>query len=148
MNVDWANGVPLMVGPFQIGHAEPSPETVGFWDGIRAERLMIKKCTACGRLQHPRRLFCLDCRSDGFDWVEAKGTGTVYTFSTVHRAPSEDFKDEVPYTVGILQLAEDVYFFSRIIPRDGEKPRIGATVTLTFRETGKSGRLPAFVITD
>ncbi len=34
-NVDWANGMPLMVGPIQIGHAEPSPETIGYWDGIR-----------------------------------------------------------------------------------------------------------------
>jgi uncharacterized OB-fold protein len=147
MDVDWANGVPLMVGPFQIGHAEPSPETAGYWEGVKAGRLMIKRCARCGLHHHPRRLFCLTtgCGSDAFDWVEAQGTGSVYTFSTVHRAPSEEFAAEVPYTVGVLELAEGVFFFSRILPRaDGEAIRIGAPVRLEFREVGRFGRLPAF----
>lgn len=146
MDVDWANGIPLMAGPFQIGHAEPSPETVGFWDGIREGRLLIKKCETCGRHQHPRRLFCTNCRGDAFAWVEVAGSGTIYTFSTVHRAPYPEFTGELPYTVGVLELVEGVFFFSRILPREGEPIRIGLDVRLTFQQTGPHGRLPAFQV--
>jgi DUF35 OB-fold domain, acyl-CoA-associated len=48
-----------------------------------------------------RRLHCTGCDADSFDWVETEGTGKVYTFSTVHRAPTPQFASELPYTVGI-----------------------------------------------
>ena len=147
MDVDWGLGVPLMAGPYQLGLYEPSPETVGFWDGVRAEKLMIKRCVGCARHHHPRRLFCTACGSDAFDWVEASGDATVYTFSTVHRAPRPEFDAEVPYTVGLLELAEGIYFFSRILPPPGGEVCIGAVVRLCFQETGPSGRLPAFAMT-
>ncbi len=147
MSIDWGQGVALMAGPYMMGLTEVSPETVGYWAGVRERRLLIKKCTACGKLQHPRRLFCLACRCDAFEWVETKGTGTVYTFSTVHRAPTEAFAKEAPYTVGILHLDEDVYFFSRIIPNAGGEVRIGAPVRLEFRDVGVSGPLPVYVMT-
>jgi uncharacterized OB-fold protein len=145
-DVDWSVGVPLMAGPFQIGLYEPSPETVGYWEGIKAEKLMIKRCLSCNRHQHPRRLFCSLCDSDRFEWVEASGTGTVYSFSTVHRAPRPEFDAEVPYTVGILELPEGIYLFSRILPPPGGEVKIGARARLRFQKTGPSGKLPAFQI--
>jgi uncharacterized OB-fold protein len=148
MNIDWANGVPLMVGPIQIGHAEPSPETAGYWDGIREEKLMIKRCGGCGRNHHPRRIICQYCDSDRFEWFEVAGNATVYSYSTVYRAPSEEFVKELPYTVGIVELAEGVHIFSRIKAPEGREPRVGEAATLTFQETGNWGRLPAFVVKD
>lgn len=148
MEVDWGQGVPLMAGPNQIGLYDPSPETVEFWNGIRAEKLMIKRCATCAKYHHPRRLFCTACDADTFKWVEAQGTGRVYTFSTVHRAPRPEFDADVPYTVGLLELAEGIYFFSRIVPRPGANVRIGAPVRMRFAETGPSGRLPQFEITE
>ena len=146
--VDWSVGVPLMAGPFQLGLYEPSPETAGFWDGLKADKLMIKRCTGCGKHAHPRRLFCTACNSDQLEYVQASGKGSVYTFSTVYRAPRPEFAADVPYTVGLLELEEGVYFFSRILPPAAGEVSIGAAVSLLFRETGPSGRLPAFQITD
>lgn len=146
MEINWAEGFSLMSGPFQIGHAEPSPETAGYWEGIRAGELRIKRCTGCGLHHHPRRIFCTACNGDAFDWVRCSGAGTVYTFSTVHRAPTRDFDAELPYTVGVVELAEGVFLFSRIIPPDGGEVAIGAKVALVFRDIGPHGRLPAFVM--
>lgn len=146
MDINWGEGLPMMVGPWQIGHAEPSPETVGYWDGIKRGVLLIKKCTKCGCHQHPRRLFCTKCENDVFDWVETSGKAKVYSFSTVHRAPTPEYEKEVPYTVGILELAEGVHLFSRIIPVGGRDIRIGDATRLIFQETGSKGRLPAYQI--
>ena len=148
MDLDWGQGVPLMAGPYQLGLYEPSPETVGYWEGIEADKLMIKRCAQCGVHHHPRRIFCTPCGSDRFDWVQANGDATVYTFSTVYRAPRPEFAAEVPYTVGLLQLAENVFLFSRILPPAGGEVTIGAKAKLEFREVGPSGRLPVFRIVE
>ena len=66
----------------------------------------------------------------------------------VYRAPRPEFDAELPYTVGLLELEEGVFFFSRILPPPGGEVSIGAKVALTFREVGPSGRLPVFQITD
>lgn len=146
MKLDWANGMPLMVGPIQIGHAEPSPETAGYWEGIDNKELRIKKCERCGRFHHPRRIFCFACGSDAFAWIAIEGRGTVYSFSTVHRAPSEEFAAEVPYTVGIVEVSEGVHIFSRIVAPGGREPEVGEPVLLEFRQTGSRGLMPAFVV--
>ncbi len=148
MSVNWSEGVPLMAGPYQVGLYDPSPETVGYWEGLKADKLMIKRCAGCQRYHHPRRLFCFACGSDRFDWVEASGKGSVYTFSTVHRSPREEFASEVPYTVGLLQLAEGIFFFSRILHKPGGEVRLGAQARMEFKEVGPSGRLPVFQIID
>ena len=101
MDVDWANGIPLMAGPFQIGHAEPSPETVGFWDGIREETAGDQAVRGCaGTISIRGACSARTAAATRFTWVEVAGTGTVYTFSTVYRAPYPEFADELPYTVG------------------------------------------------
>jgi uncharacterized OB-fold protein len=146
MDLDWANGIPLMVGPFQIGHAEPSPETKEYWDGIRQEKLLIKRCHACNAFQHPRRLFCTKCAADRFDWQQVRGGGVVYSFSTVHRAPNPDFLADVPYTVGLIYLDEGIYLFSRIVTENKGEPEVDDRVELFFQLTGPFGRLPAFKV--
>ena len=103
MSVDWSRGVPLMAGPYQIGLYEPSPETAGFWEGLKSNQLMIKRCAACSRMHHPRRIICAPCGSSEFGWVQAIGRGSVYSFSTVYRAPRPEFDAELPYTVGLLE---------------------------------------------
>ena len=147
MDIDWGLGVPLMAGPYQMGLYEPSPETVGFWEGVKRDQLMIKRCSTCKAYHHPRRILCTHCNTSEFDWVQASGNGIVYTFSTVHRAPRPEFDADLPYTVGLIELEEGIYFFSRILPPPGKEVSIGAQVKLTFRETGPSGRLPAFQTT-
>jgi len=148
MRLDWSIGVPLMAGPYQMGLYEPSPETAGYWEGLKSDQLMIKRCLGCARHHHPRRILCAPCGSEQFEWVPASGRGRVYTFSTVHRAPRPEFESEIPYSVGVLELEEGVYFFSRILPGPGADVRIGASVQLVFREVGPSGRLPNFQIVD
>lgn len=146
--IDWANGMPLMAGPFMMGLSEPSPETKGYWDGIRDGRLRIKRCSGCTHHQHPRRLICTHCNGTDFDWVETSGRAKVYTFSTVYRAPRPEFEAQVPYTVGVLELQEGIYFFARIVDANGGNDvRIGAEVQLFFQDTGPSGSLPAYRMT-
>jgi uncharacterized OB-fold protein len=144
--MDWEHGTPMMVGPWQMGHADPSPETLEYWRGVARSELLIKQCAGCERHHHPRRILCYDCGSDDMRWVPSAGTGEVYTFSTVHRAPTDALQAEAPYTVGILKLAEGVFFFARLSPADGSGVAVGAPAELDFEEVGAHGVLPVFRI--
>jgi uncharacterized OB-fold protein len=119
-----------MMGPYQVGLTETSPETAGYWSGVARGELMIKLCTSCGRRLYPRRMFCPECASDALDWVVAGGGGHVYTFSTIYRAPSSEL--EVPYTNGIVELDEGVHLFGRLVGKDHERIRIGDRVQVEF----------------
>jgi uncharacterized OB-fold protein len=115
---DWSAGIPLMAGPILVGWTETSPETQGFWEGVARQELMIKRCASCSHYLHPRRIMCPDCRSDDLPWVRSIGTGTVYSYSTIYRAPTEEF--QVPYTNGLVLLDEGVYMFGRIVGTEPE----------------------------
>ena len=54
-----------------------------YWKGAAAGKLLLQKCKACGKLQFFPRVVCVDCFSGDIEWIEAKGTGKVHTFSWV-----------------------------------------------------------------
>lgn len=141
--MDWEHGTPMMVGPWMVGWADPSPETIEYWHGVDEGRLLLKQCGGCARFHHPRRLFCFDCGSDEMSWVEAKGSGTIYTFSTVSRAPTEALQEETPYTIALVELEEGVFFCTRIID-DGKAIAIGSQVDVAFEPVAAYESLPVF----
>lgn len=70
----------------------------------------------------------------------------MYSWSTVHRAPGPAWADRVPYTVGIVHLAEDYYMFSEILGDRG-RLRVGAPVRVVFEQVVEDVCLPKFELT-
>jgi uncharacterized OB-fold protein len=141
--IDWSEGLALYMGPYEVGLTETSPETAGYWEGVRRGELMIKRCSNCGRHLYPRRIFCSDCRSDDLEWVKARGTGRIYSFSTIYRAPDRSL--EVPYTNGIVELDEGVYLFGRLVGKEHEAIAIGDEVDVEFQSLFPGeGALPVY----
>ena len=59
------------------------PETelsAGFWEGVRAGRLVIQRCLHCGLLRHYPQPMCPACRRLGFDWAPVSGRGRIYSW--------------------------------------------------------------------
>lgn len=144
--IDWANGLPFMAGPYFVGLYQPSPETVGFWEGVASDKLRLKHCKACDHLWHPKRIVCTACGSDDLDWVEAKGTGKIYSFSEVHRAPTPAFAASVPYALGLIQLDEGVHIFTRFFVEPGGTLAIGSRGKVDFRTLELGQKMPVFVV--
>jgi uncharacterized OB-fold protein len=76
-----------------------------YWDGLRAHRVLVEQCAACGRHRFPPMPACPHCGTPGGDIVELDGRGTVYSWIVVHRAFNEVFAPEVPYTIAVVELA-------------------------------------------
>ncbi len=139
--IDWSTGMRLMAGDMFLGLYQPSPETTGYWDGVRRHEFLLKHCLRCDGCHHPRRILCPDCNEAVSAWKPAKGTGKLHSYSEVHRATGV-FAKSTPYTVGIVELDEGVPLFARIF---GE-PGIDVPVEVDFRVLEQGALLPVFVV--
>jgi uncharacterized OB-fold protein len=143
--IDWSQGLPLAAGPYFMGLYQPSPETAGFWDGVKVGELRVKHCRDCGRLWHPKRIVCTECGSSNLDWKKAAGIGEIYSFSEVHHAPTPAFKDSVPYALGVIRLDEGVHLFTRFFAEPGSL-KIGAWAKVDFRVLELGQLMPVFLV--
>lgn len=66
------------------------------------------------------------------------GVGTVLTYSIVHTA-TEDFEDQVPYAIAIVELDEGPRVTAQIVDCKPEDVKIGMRVESTFRKIQQDG---------
>lgn len=68
--------------------------------------LAYQHCAACGHTWYFQRQFCPACGDPRPQSLHAEGAGTVYASTLVHRAPSDEFKALVPYTIVLVDMRE------------------------------------------
>jgi uncharacterized OB-fold protein len=73
---------------------------------------------------------CPHCRVADWRWQRIHGAGEIYSFTTVHHAFNRDRRDEVPFVVALVTLAEapGVRLITNIVATDGKALRVGQRV--------------------
>jgi uncharacterized OB-fold protein len=132
----------LSIGAGSIGPYDIISGAKIYWDGVARGEILLRKCRDCGRYSHPRQEACENCFSPALDWEKSAGSGVIYTFSTIYRAPHAR---PVPYTVGMVELPERVFIFAEIAQSDAIA--IGAAVSPIFVPTER-GTLLKFQLTN
>ena len=82
--------------------------------------LMCSRCKQCGYESFPPRADCPQCLSGDFEFKEISGRGKLHTYTVIHAAPT-GFDDDVPYTIGVVDLEETgrlMAWFGDTIPND------------------------------
>jgi uncharacterized OB-fold protein len=122
--------------------AFPVPDAVTrpFWDGVAEGVLRIQRCRGCDRHVFYPRAVCPFCMDADLEWMEASGAGVVHSFTVVHRAPP-DYRDEVPYVVALVDLAEGVRMMTRLVDVAPDRVTVGMPVEVTIQG---EPRLPYF----
>ncbi len=115
-----------------------NPENKAFFDACSQGKLLIKKCKACGEVHHYPRALCPFCFSDQTEWRDAKGTGTIYTYSVLRRGVPE------PYCIAYVTLEEGVSMLTNIVDCDLDAVKIGMKVKVTFKPTDGGAPVPMF----
>ena len=103
-------------------------ETLAYWQAADEGRLLVKRCTACGEFHHYPRDLCPYCLSDATEWVEAAGSGTVYSYSTMGQG-------EAAYTLAYVTLAEGPTMLTNLVGADPAGFAIGQRVKVVFTPT-------------
>lgn len=113
--------------------------TEPFWQACLERRLVVQKCTSCGAHQFYPRPFCLTCESESLDWVDVKGTGTVYSLTTVRMAVVDALPP--PYLLALVDLEEGPRLLTNIV---GGDVKIGDEVMLDWRARDGLPPVPVF----
>jgi uncharacterized OB-fold protein len=74
------------------------------------------------------------------DWVEAKGSGTIYSYSVTRRA------GPIPYCIAYVTLDEGITVMTNIVDCDLDTVKIGQKVKLTFKKSEGGTSIPMFAL--
>jgi uncharacterized protein len=109
-----------------------------YFEAANGGKLLVKFCNECKQPHHYPRPLCPFCFSEKTEWRQAKGTGTVYTFS-VTRMPGR-----TPYAIAYVTLDEGPSMMTNIVDCDLDTITCGQKVRVTFKPTEGGGMLPMF----
>jgi uncharacterized OB-fold protein len=137
--------------PAGDGDAQPRPKRPRpainrdnqFWfDGAKAHKLLIQRCSGCKVLRHPPRPRCDKCGSYEWDALEASGRGTVYSYVVNHypQVPAFDY----PLAVALIELDEGTRLVANIVGIDPSDITVGMPVEVEFVDHDPDLTLPAF----
>lgn len=107
--------------------AVTDPTTTAWWSAAGEGRLLVQRCDTCGTHQLYPRPFCLRCESRDVAWVASRGTGRVYSQTTVH-VPVVSWLAP-PYVVALVELDEGPRLLTNLV---GPPCRIGDRVEVCW----------------
>lgn len=130
-----------MATPYQerkVRDPAVNPGDQEYFDAAAKGKLMLKKCGDCGEVHHYPRALCPFCFSDKVSWVEANGTGEIYTYSVTRRG------GPVPYCIAYVTLDEGVKMMTNIVDTDLDTIKIGQKVKVVFKKSESGTSVPMF----
>jgi len=125
----------------------PIPRTQLWWEAVERGELLIQRCASCGSYQFYPRVLCTRCWSEDLGWVQAIGSGRIWTFTVVRMPGHAAWAPDVPYVIALIELDEGPRMMSRVVDSDPREVRVGQRVRVNFRRLSPSeSELPVFVV--
>jgi uncharacterized OB-fold protein len=122
--------------------ADEASET--FYEGARERRLMLIRCTTCGRHRLPGRERCVDCWFEESEWVQASGRGKLYSFGVMHQQYHPAFADIIPYHFALVELEEGPRLVTNIVDCPNDELRTDMPVEAVFDDVSEETTLIRF----
>lgn len=117
----------------------PTEISAPFWEGLKAQRLLIQQCNACDHwVFYPRR-HCPSCLAHDLAWREVSGGASLYSFTIARVATLPDFADEMPQKLAVIELDEGVRINTTLVGLEEDQIRIGMRLKPVFAEVDAKG---------
>lgn len=118
------------------------PVTKPFWDGCRERRLLVQRDPRTGDVHWPPKpAYWKDGR---LEWIEAKGTGTIYTW-VIGRAPFlPAFEKLLPLVMVVVELDEGPRLVGYMVGCRPDEVAIGKRVQVVFEPLTERVTLPVW----
>jgi uncharacterized OB-fold protein len=112
-------------------------QSAPYWAALDEGRHIFQRCTTCGHAWLPPRHECPRCLNDTSTWETAGGKARLISWVVYHTAFHPAFKDRLPYTVAVVELAEGPRLISNIVDAgDPETLRIDQPLQLVIEREG------------
>jgi uncharacterized OB-fold protein len=118
-------------------------DTEEFWAATAEGRLLLRRCSSCGKAMWYPRPICPSCHSVETIWEEASGLGRIYSFTIVRR-PSGAYAGVDPYVLAYVELAEGPRMLTNIVDCDPMSVTVDQEVEVVFHKTAEAMALPRF----
>lgn len=116
----------------------PAPDGLDapYWSATAEHRLMVQRCSSCGRHQWGPEWVCHRCRSFDLDWVEVEARGTIYSWERVWHPVHPALAEACPYVVVLVELphADGVRMVGNLLGDPHDAVAIGAEVEAVFED--------------
>ena len=122
----------------------PSVESGPFWEAVRGGELRIQRCARDGELFFPPASRCPRDWSTEWSWEKVSGRGSVHTFVVFQRSYHPAFREQLPYAVAVVELAEGARLATRLVDVDIADVRVGMPVELALTTVAEGATLPLF----
>jgi hypothetical protein len=120
----------------------PTKWSKPFWEGTKQRKLLLKRCRACGYIDHPPYLYCTECLSDDHEWIEASGKATLYAFAINEYGVPFPFMPDLPYVLALVDLEEGPRMISNIVECDHKALKNGMALEVVFEKVSEDIALP------
>jgi uncharacterized OB-fold protein len=113
-----------------------------FWDAARQHRLVLRKCSACGYIDHPPYLYCTNCHADEHEWIEASGKAVLATYAINIFGVPFPFWVDLPYVVALVDLPEGPRMISNIVDCEHDQIVNGMELEVVFDDVTDEITMP------
>lgn len=125
---------------------EPTPDSASYWEGLKARKLLLQRCSGCGRIRHYPQPMCPACHSMNSAWIEASGRGVIHSWTVTHHPFHNGVRDDLPYTLATVDLEEGVRMNAQLRCARTDNLRIGLPVRVMFETVKEDLTLPYLIL--
>lgn len=114
---------------------QPDVDTAPFWSATTAGELAICRCTQCGLWLQPPAERCRSCAGPT-RFEPVGGDGMLFSFIVAHQPSSPGYLDELPYAIGLVELAEQpgLRLPMRVVGAEAASLAVGAAVRVELED--------------
>lgn len=129
-------------------YQKPLPHMEGltkeFYGWCKEHQLRFQRCQQCGNWRHVPREMCDECNSFEWEWAESGGRGKVYTWFVARRALLEEFREDIPLIVAVIEMDEGVRLAANLVDCSPDELREELPVEVIYNDVTPEVTLPQF----
>ena len=118
-----------------------------YWEGARAHKLVLQRCSGCMLYSAQPRVVCPRCHGTEFEFSPVSGRGVIFSYAIARQTLAPGFGDELPYVFVEVQIDEEptcVVMANLLIDESRfDQLDLGLPVEVVFEDRGEA-TLPQF----
>ena len=84
--------------------AEPDGLSAPYWTGLRANRLVVQRCSNCQTWQFGPEWLCHRCHTFDLQWTEVEPRGRIFSWERVWHPSHAVLRNHGPYIAVLVEL--------------------------------------------